>query len=232
MTAKEQNTTLLVIASEASKINSWKDFSKYCFEREKGLRKSAFQNLSNFIGVANGWPVHGKIEFVNFLLPYFDIVDKSDFRALPENLSEGLIKSTLETWCDFEVANPNPFRWYGQYYKSEKHIFKALEIDPSDEKARRILIRWWTYEISFSLHHLPEGYIGDPERDLLLVDNLKEQILLLKDEEEKQFLINELELDLELIKNYLEWEKSGQDNFETWGLQNKRRVGYRLKHYN
>jgi len=54
----------------------------------------------------------------------------------------------------------------GTYYRTEKHIFKALEINPADDLARQTILSWWTYGIYYSIHHLPEGYIGELGDDI------------------------------------------------------------------
>ncbi len=49
MITKAQNKALLAIAEVISKNPRWKEYSTYCINREKGLRKIAFKNLDNFI---------------------------------------------------------------------------------------------------------------------------------------------------------------------------------------
>lgn len=75
------------------------------------------------------------------------------------------MKATLEHWCEKENQDSRPFRWYGKYYKSEDNLLKALELNPRDDIARQTLLNWWTYNIYYSIHHLPEGYIGDSYDD-------------------------------------------------------------------
>jgi len=146
----------------------------------------------------------------------------------PQPLSNKLIKPTLERWCDTELLYGNPFRWYGKYYRSEKHLFKALEINPTDDLARQTLLSWWTYNIYYSVHHLPEGYIGDPFDDISHSLKIKAQIDQLTSQELKDKWTRELEEDLELVRNYIDWKSSGHPDFAKWGQENKKQTGYGL----
>ncbi len=228
MITKEQNNALLTIAEVTSKNPKWKEYSTYCLNREKGVRKLAFKNLDNFIKSTQSWTINEKIDFVKVIFSLFESVAEADYGGFPQPLSEKVIKPTLEKWCEFEKTDNNPFRWYGKYYGSEDHLFKALEINPSDDLARSTILNWWTYNIYYSIHHLPDGYIGSPQEDLLLIEKIKEQISLLTDNEKKEFYTKELNEDLEIIQNYIEWENSECSDFEKWGKENRKRVGYNL----
>ncbi len=228
MITKEQNKALLTIAEVISKNPRWKEYSTYCINREKGLRKLAFKNLDNFIKSAQDWTVNEKIDFVKVVFSLFESIPGADYGGFPQPLSQKLIKPTLEKWCEFEKADNNPFRWYGKYYRNEDYLFKALEINPNDDLARSKILDWWTYSIYYSIHHLPEGYIGNLQEDLSLIEKIKEQISLLTDDKRKEYYTKELNEDLEIIQNYVEWKKSGHSDFEEWGKENKKRVGYNL----
>ena len=143
-------------------------------------------------------------------------------------LSDKLIKPTLEEWCDIEIIDHRPFGWFGKYYKSEAHLFKAIELNPEDDLSRETILNWWTYTIYYSIHHLPEGYIGNPSDDLQLSEKIEEQISKLTKPERKEYWTYKLNEDLEIIENYLEWAKSGHPDFANWGKENNKKVGYNL----
>lgn len=206
----------------------WKEYANYCFAREKGLRKVAFKHLDNFLKATRTWINDQKIEFVKFLFPYFETVEEADYGPFPQPLSEKLVKPTLEYWCEKENKDERPFRWYGTYYRSEGHLYKALEINPKDDIARQQLLTWWTYNIYFSIHHLPEGYIGDPQKDLELAEKVWYHIDQLSEHNLKKKWSRELEEDMELVKNYIEWEQSGHPNLEQWGKEKNKNVSYGL----
>ena len=49
------------------------------------------------------------MEFVKFLLPFFETVDEADYGPFPQPLSEMLVKPTLEYWCENENLDERPF---------------------------------------------------------------------------------------------------------------------------
>jgi len=228
MIAESQNTALLTVGKAAAENKEWTKFAQYCFDREKGLRKEAFGQLNDFLKNTESWTEEAKIEFVVFLFPFFETIQDADYGAFPQPLSEKLIKPTLKKWCLNEMNDSRPFRWYGKYYSSIEHVNRALEINPQDDKARQILLKWGTYHLYYSVHHLPEGYIGDLNEDLVLIDELRNHISKLIDVKLQKFWIRELEEDAELVKNYADWKKSGHSDLEEWGEENNKVVSYRM----
>jgi hypothetical protein len=228
MIAKDQNIALLTVGNLALKNPDWTDYANYCFNREEGLRKAAFKHLDNFLKSTASWTTKRKIEFVKFLFPLFESVEYADYGAFPQPLSDKLIKPTLIEWCETEKTDGNPFRWYGKYYRSQEHLFRALEINPADDLARQTLLIWWTYDIYYSVHHLPEGYIGEPFNDLKLGEKIKEQIQQLATVELREHWTKSLEEGLELVRNYIDWKASGHNDFEKWGQKNNKQTDYGL----
>lgn len=227
MITKDQNKALLIVGNAALKNAVWTDYTNYCFDREKGLRKEAFKHLDKFLNSTELWNLEMKIDFVKFLFFFIENVQEADYGPFPEPLSIKLIKPTLKKWCETEKNDGNPFRWFGKYYGGEEYLFKALEINPADDLSRQILLKKWIYNISFSVHHLPEGYIGEPLEDIKLGEKSKEQILKLTTPELKEHWTKELEEDLELVRNYIDWIVSRHPNFEKWGQENNKQTGYR-----
>ncbi|MFV0538090.1 MAG: hypothetical protein ACK5M3_12070 [Dysgonomonas sp.] len=228
MIANSQNEALLILASSTKEKVEWAEYANYCSDREKGLRKTAFKHFDTFIKDAQKWELAQRIEFVSYIFPYFETVKDADYGGFPQPLSEKIIKPTLEEWCTLENKDNRPFRWYGKYYRSEDHLFKALELNPLDDIARCTIISWWSYQIYYSVHHLPDYYIGDPYNDIQLSNKIKEQISLLNENEVKIRLGKDLDGDLELVSNYIEWKESGHSDFDKWGEENQKSTGYGL----
>ncbi len=226
MITNDQNKALLIVGNAAAKKSEWILYANYCFDREKGLRKEAFKQLDSFLVTTIDWTMKQKIEFLNFLFPIIESVFEAGYGPFPQPLNDRLIKPSLIDWCEIEKNDGNPFRWYGKYYRSEEHLFKALEIDPSDDLSRQTIINWWSHRIYFSVHHLPDGYIGEPFEDIKLGDKIKEQIQLLTSPELRETWTKELDEDLKLVKNYIEWRTTGTNDFEKWGQQNKKQTRY------
>ncbi len=226
MISQNQNSALLIVGNAALRNVEWKLYSSYCFAREKGLRSEAFKHLESFLKSTSRWTVEDRREFVKFLFPYFEEVEDADYGPFPQPLSEMLVKPTLEEWCKDKVSDSLPFRWYGIYYGSEEHLFKALELNPKDDIARKTLLSRWAYNIYYSVHHLPQGYIGDPYEDLKLSEKIYNNIALLQNEEQRKKWKEDVDEDMELVKNYIEWERSKTSSFKEWGLENNRKTSY------
>ena len=216
-----ENITLLTIGKSAVENKEWIEFAQYCFDREKGLRKQALGHLNNFLKNTESWTEEEKIKFVTFLLPFFET---DSYTSFPQPLSEKLIKPTLEEWCLKETTDSRPFRWYGKFYSGWEHLNRALEINPQDEQARQFLLKGGINDLWYSVHHLPEGYIGDYKEDLILIDELQNHISKLSDTELQKSWTSVLEQYAELVRNYVEWKKSGHSDLEQWGEENHKRV--------
>ena len=184
--------------------------------------------MDEFLKSTESWTEEEKIEFVTFLFPFFETIQDADYGAFPQPLSEKLVKPTLEKWCLKEMTDSRPFRWYGKYYHNSEYVNIALKINPQDDEARQTLLDWGTYHLYFSVHHLPEGYIGDLKEDLALIDELRNHIVQLTDVNMQKKWTNELEEDAELVKNYAEWKESGHLDLEKWGEENNKIVSYRI----
>jgi len=204
----------------------WDLYAQYCFARMNGLRSDSFSYLDQFLKIAGDWTFDERKKFTCFLLEYIEACDEPDYDIFPHPLYENLIKPTLNKWCESEKMDSKPFRWSG----SQDVLLKALEINPFDDKARETLLQKWMHQIYFSVHHLPDGYIGDINADLPLLDKIKEQIGLLQNSEKQKDFTQSMAEDEELILNYKEWKKSGADNFKQWGIDHKKKVGYRYSY--
>lgn len=161
-------------------------------------------------------------------VPFFETVTDADYGPFPQPLSERLVKPTLLAWCATETADARPFRWYGRYYRDRDYLLKALEIAPDDDVARETLLSWWLYAIYYAVHHLPDGYIGNPADDLTLGELIREHISQLTSSDRRAYWTMELEEDLELVRNYAQWHDSGHPDLVQWGLEQHKRVAYAL----
>ncbi|RYZ55477.1 MAG: hypothetical protein EOO14_13215, partial [Chitinophagaceae bacterium] len=204
MITEDQNKALLAVAQAAGQNPDWEAYAAFCFAREKGLRKEAFSYLETFLQQTAKWRQAQKIAFVTFLFPLVETIEAADQGPLPHPLSERLVKPTLEAWCQDEKTDSRPFRWYGTCFRSVEHLVKAIELDPADDRAGLQLITGWRDALYYSLHHLPEGYIGDPAEDLRLADAIQSHIDQLRDSALRQTWSDNLAADRSLIQNYID----------------------------
>lgn len=224
---KEREDTLLDFAAITDQHKEWASFARYCRLREKGLRKEAFKELNVFLGRAERWDLDQRIEFVRQLYLFVEQHEHGvDLFSQP--LSERLLKPTLSAWCDQEQADPAPFRWFGIYYADNSYLYRALELDPNDEKAKVKLIDRMLYQIYFAIHHLPDGYLGDAEADIEQTHVIKKEIAKLSDRSKQVEYLKRLDEDVEILENYLAWKASGEANFAEWGQRHQKTVGYSM----
>jgi len=220
---------LQTVGRIAAENEKWIKYAQYCFDKDKGLRKQAFECLNDFLKTTESWTEEEKIKFVSFLSPFYE--DTYRYCPFPHPLSEKLIKPTLEKWCLKEVADSSPFRWYGMFYGNSEYLKKALQLNSQDDQVRQILLQRGIDCLWYSVHHLPDGYIGEPKEDLLLIDELQKEIAKLSDIKLQQLYTNSLEQYAELVRNYVEWKKSGHSDLGKWGEENHKRVSSGVKTY-
>lgn len=70
MISTDQNQALQTVGNAALSNRQWEAYAAYCYAREKGLRKEAFQHLAVFLSQAEKWALSEKIAFVRFLFPF------------------------------------------------------------------------------------------------------------------------------------------------------------------
>lgn len=231
MIAKDQNKALLIVAESVKNNPDWIDYMQYCLNREKGLRKEAFKHLTNFINTAVHWTFEDKVTFLKHVFPLFETIEEASHGPFPQPLSERFIKPTLIEWCTIETQQSDPFRWFGIFYNSNDHLDKALMINPKDNKARIVCLQKLIYSIYHATHHLPDGYIGDPQEDIKSAANAQEHIDVLSNRDVQLYWQRKLDAEMELVHNYIEWRASGHSDLVQWGKENKKNVASDTKHY-
>jgi hypothetical protein len=160
----------------------WIGFARYCELRAGGLRKAAMTAMTVFLAEASGWPFEDRRAFSEWLCGP-SAGGKSEVIPLP--LLAQLIQPTLEEWFESEATNPLPAYLLGVFavWSEEKpnrvaRFEAALARDGGFEPARLALVDGILSDVDYSQHHLPEGYIGSPAGDLML---LNKAAVLLKD---------------------------------------------------
>lgn len=226
MITNEQNTALLNIAYLARKNTAWQAYAQYCTMREQGLRKQSLAQLNEFIKQSTAWTYDEKVDFVKFLFPLIESSPDVTDGAMPHPLSKQLLQPTLQAWCSTEERDSAPFRWLGTYYRDMDSLVKAIALNPADDIARAKLVDRKMDVLYYSIHHMPEGYLGNPEEDLVHAEVIRALINGFVNQDKRSFWLRDLEDDLELIRNYIAWKKSGHANLKLWGDENNKLVTY------
>lgn len=225
MIADSQNKALLIVAEKAKLVEKWNKYYHYCILREKGLRKASFAVLSEFLNEVKQWNYEEKKAFVIFLMALCDVVPDADYGPMPMFLRQSLIKPTLLTWCEQERLDSAPFRWLGHYFSEIQYLYKAVEIDVSDDKARSYIVSFLVGHIDYATHHLPDYYIGEPKEAVKLAEEIQMHTKQFTKEEQREYWTRELAEAMLLVNSYIEWKSSGHPNLALWGKENNRVVG-------
>ncbi len=190
--------TLRDVSAGAARSPEWYEYARFCSEYECGLRREAFTTLDRFILRLEREGFSERRRFVSWLLNTTNGV-QGQHMALPHPLRVRIIEPTLIEWTAVEPTCSEPHRWLGGY----EHLQSALEIDASDEIARRKLVSLILGSGDYSTHELPSGYIGDPHQDLAALAEANELASSLSSEIERKQFAEEIEQQRLLIQTYL-----------------------------
>jgi hypothetical protein len=197
-------TTLRNVAAEAAHEPEWSDYSKFCFDYERGLRPQAFATLERFIHFFERKPFAERRRFVSWLMTLLYVRHRTDglrgqHKAVPHPLRLRIIEPTLLEWTAVEPHCAEPHRWLGGY----EHLKSAVDVDSTDVIARRKLITLILSNVGYSTHELPEGYIGEPHQDLALLHEAAELLDGIPNGDERRQLEDEIAEERSLIQEYL-----------------------------
>lgn len=186
-------------ASIEAAAEGWSMYAEYCSEQEKGLRSRAFAALKQFIRITLDAPLSERQRFVSWLLAFANERDGRD-QLIPYPLKKSLIEPTLLNWLAAEPNNSVPHRWLGD----REHLERALELDPSDQIARKNLIILLLSWLNYATHELPRGYLGSVPDDLKTLDRVEALLAGLSDESLRSSYAHEVAEERSAIANYLE----------------------------
>lgn len=200
------------------------EYKNYLINREKGLRKEAFQHLELFI---KDFETRSEAEQLQFIRTLFELENTSFImdEGIPYPLRK-VLNGKLQKCCERGNADEKIFYWTGKYLYRMDYIRKSLEINPNYDDARIFIIKEKLDRLWFATHHLPDYYCKDGEEyeDLKLCEATQNEIEKILSEEKKEYLFKDLYFYKELIENYIEWKKSSSLTFEKWGKENNRKV--------
>lgn len=130
--------------------------------------------LAAFLADAVGWPFEDRKRFSAWLC---ERKTARQSGVLPQPLLVGLIQPTLAEWVGRQTTDPLPLYLLGLFapWSEEKssrtaRFEAALALDPDFQPARLALVDGILGDVDYSQHHLPDGYIGVPAEDLMLLN--------------------------------------------------------------
>jgi len=234
--SQEANRALSIVAEEAAP--RWPQYAAYCRGRESGMRSVAFQHLSAFVSAICGDSFAKRRDFVDWLCDRFWHYERAAAGLLPEPLLQRVLLPTLEEWRSATPVQSSPWRWsgvvlsatgyqgmraglYAPNSDAQEFLTRAIEIDPGDQIALLRLVECRIGFLDFQAHHLPDGYLGDPEADLQLAADATSLCQRIQNNAARDRLLQELAGARELILDWGESQRSGKD-FRTWCREHNR----------
>lgn len=249
MISAGQNECLRLVQREANAIPPLSDFGAYCRDRERGLRKSAFDHLDRFIKEAKQWPFGTRKGFVDWLCSCLAAFSDSDGYGLaPKPLVTEIIEPTLGEWMTREVHDSTPCRWAGMFFSgvaygalraglvnstnaAKEHLHEAIRRNSGDRVARVRLIELIIGDIEFNCHHLPEYYLGDPNDDLLQLNEGRELLASVTPQAEHERLRGEIEHVAMLVSDWIRCKSENETDFEQWCAAHGRKYKWCRTYY-
>ncbi len=220
-----------LLRAAALGTHDWPEYASYCHAREAGLRESAFLHLENFIKNLESDTIERRRQFSNWLCQRIVQDAHSAHCLLPYPLLERVVMPALSTWRSAEPESSAPARWLGLLLTSRDYaamraglahalddgealLCEALRIDSSDQIARIRLVECRIARLDFNAHHLPQEYLGDPDKDLEVVNEVSTMIAEIGDAEDRARLSGELEYAHGLISDWIDSRNAGVDFLE------------------
>lgn len=207
---------LAAIGSACATELHLKHFGNYCLLREKGLRKQATQEATNFATYLNSLDVSLQREIASSLVE-LQMANPGVHQLLPHPIKAALLR-TIEAWhqaCPNEVSL---LLALGALSKNIEHFEAALRIQPDEQKAIVRVVQFHLSNIDFQTHHLSETrFIGSIEE---AYESLSKAALLIEgvhDEHHRAILQNELKHHQELISEWATYcESPRNEPFLEW----------------
>jgi hypothetical protein len=189
------------------------EFAQYCALREKGLRRQAFDALGRFIQVAASWGVAEQRNFADWVVQLHaaqpDVAD-----LVPEPLKRWL-RDVLKKWSE-ETQEGAPQRWLGVLTGDVAAFWEALRRDAGDDFARARLVRHLIGLLEYATHHVPRGFIGDPQRVLVETD-AQELLSGFRDADARERVEERYRAERQKVLDWMDFRASGTTaTFDDW----------------
>jgi hypothetical protein len=182
----------------ASASTKWADYSTFCREYERGLRRQAFDALERFVHAMEREPYVERRRFVSWLMS-FAHEREARHMLIPHPLKIRVVEPTLAEWTIVEPTCAEPYRWIGGY----EHLQQAIELDPEDQIALRDFVIYLLGQVDYATHELPSAYLGSPSKDLEDLNRVEVLLLRISNESDRAAYAVDAAEQKALIHEYL-----------------------------
>ncbi|MEN6449954.1 MAG: hypothetical protein ABFC96_05650 [Thermoguttaceae bacterium] len=230
MNRQDQNAVYLAVASEAERVSQWQEFAIYCRLREQGLRKEAFVHLQAFLSEATRWEFSKQREFIFWLCA--KIEKTCDTGVLyPNPLKTTLFAPFFDEWQRQEPSSDEANALRAQYLVEPNGYYRAIEINPHNQRARIALAENCLYDLWYATHHLPEFFIGSETEATKTAEEAKSHIGEIEDSDRRESLEMELRQHQQLLHDWIAFKEEGSDDFNAWCLRKGHRYPWVAAYY-
>ncbi|WP_195576727.1 hypothetical protein [Paenibacillus sp. 1001270B_150601_E10] len=222
-TKNESSTWAISIMEDVDQ--AYQPFVEACIHFVKGMRQTALVQLNEFVHASSQWPFEQRQSFTAWIM---QVVEGHDADVLKYPLSIEVILPTLREWMHAPDVTDEVFLWLAKYYgytdgfEKEDLLKRAIALNGlNQQRAIEMLCYMYLDRVDFSVHHLPDYYIGDPKLTLILLDITKEWIKQVKSVDTQTALNRERIHYKQLIDDWLtcmaEAEQRGEElQFAKW----------------
>lgn len=221
MISQDQDTACLAVAAEADRVPAWRDFAAYCRLREQGLRKKAFVHLEAFLAEAKRWEFAKQQEFVLWLCSKMESIDDicSSDGLYPNPLKTALFAPFFDEWHNREPNSDEACSLHARYFADPSYYYRAIEINPHNQRARVALAEKCLDDLQYALHHLPEFFIGSEVDATEVAEEAKKHIGQVENSDRRDAMTRELTQLEQLLNDWIAFREEGSDDFEAWCLK-------------
>ncbi|MEM7244432.1 MAG: hypothetical protein AAF533_03770 [Acidobacteriota bacterium] len=190
--------------------------AEYCANRERGLRRQAFDALERFLEEAEGWPADQARERVLAILELHRRAPEAH-QFLTEPLHRRLLTPVLRSWEADGSATAEALRWLGILSRDLSFVERALEQAPDDVIARRYLVNACLSFADYAMHHLYESrFIGSTEDTRHALDRARTFLSSAPDAGPFADLANEHAGLEQMLDDWVEYKRSTSGSFADW----------------
>src|SRR5262245_48769847 len=140
---------LAQLAEELEEDPRLSSLAEYCRQRERGLRRKAFEALDSFIGAAATWETADLRDICQRVLQLHALTPEAH-QFITQPLLTRFIFPVLDTWVGDEPNSQAALRWLGILRGDANLLRKALQLSPDDVPVRRHLAGRFLSDVDYA----------------------------------------------------------------------------------
>lgn len=194
-------------------------FLQFINQAERGRQREANQALESFVKQAERWSADRRRDFAAWLMGIVEgLPDASE--VLVTTLRARFLQPVLIGWRAAVPEDIRPYRWLGLYIETPDQLDNlraAIRLGGQQEQrailkiAHKALYAFW-----YNQHHFPLEYMGEPEKDIILAQEVNALIALVKDKRVREGLARDMEVCIANMQDWSAFIASGDADFDQW----------------